>query len=168
MTIDQVAVLLSKGPAPDWVVAELNRFSDLVAIEGQADDAVDRRILDSAVQLQRLLPLYITHVYEKIGEEYPACFDKVCDGLEELIDIFARQIELPRRGPKLDQSRHLCAAVCGWIWSEIHHRPQPHSPKLWEACEAYWVACGRQPSATGHIKSWEDFLLKNHPLITAE
>lgn len=169
MTLDDVAVLLCKGPAPDWVVARLRQYAELVSadVEHQGD-AIDRLLFESALHLERLLPLYTARVYETIGEEYPACIDLVGRGLEELIPILAQGVELPKRGPKLDHSRHLCAAVCGEIWRDVHGRPQPHSPKLWEACEAYWVACGRPSSASGHIKSWEDFLLKNHPVIAAE
>jgi hypothetical protein len=142
-TLVDVATLLCKGAdPPDWVIERLGKRAKLVAdaTEDQGDD-IDRLLLESALHLQRLLPQYITRVYE--------------------------MIELPKRGPKLDHPRHLCAAVCMAIWREVWGRPQPHSPKLWEACEAYWVACGHPANPSGHIKNWEDYLLKNidHPLI---
>jgi len=115
-------------------------------------------LLDSALHLQRLLPRYITRVYEMIGEEYPACIDDLDRALDELLPILAEGVERPRRGPKRDSRRHLCAAVCLGIWREVHGAPQPHSPKLWEACEAYWVACGHPANPSGHTKNWEDFL----------
>jgi hypothetical protein len=157
-TLDDVAMALCKGTTPpEWVLERLRKWAWLVAdkTEDQGDD-IDGVLLRSAEQLERLLPIY-ARAYEMIGEEYPDCIDTVSNGLYELIPF----LERPRRGPKLDVSRHLCAAVCMDIWRDVHGRPQPHSPKLWEACEAYWLACDYPPNPSGHIKSWEDYLLKN-------
>jgi hypothetical protein len=161
-TIEEVAALLCKGATPDWAVQELHKWVDLIAssrTEAHGDE-IDRLMLESALNLQFLLPLYTVRVYEMIGEEYPTCIDDVDQGLVELIPILTEGLENPKRGKKPDLSRHLCAAVCREIWGKVHGKPQPHSPKLWEACEAYWVACGRPAYPSRHIKNWEDYLLK--------
>ena len=167
-TFPGVAMALCEGAAPPDVIARLREYAALVANKTEDQgDAIDRLLLKSAMHLQRLLRLYTIRVYEKIGEEYPDCIDALDRALDELMPIIAEGVERPRRGPKLDLSRHLCAAVCMEIWCEYHDGPQPHSPKLWEACEAYWVACDREEYPSGHIKNWEDYLLANidHPLI---
>ena len=167
-SLDDVAMTLCKGAAPPEVVARLREYAALVAdtTKDQGDD-IDRLLFKSALHLQRLLPIYLVRVYEMIGEEYPDCIDALDRALDELLPILAEGVERPRRGPKLALSRHLCAVVCMEIWREYHGEPNPHSPKLWEACEAYWVACGHPANPSGHIKNWEDYLLKNidHPLI---
>jgi hypothetical protein len=168
-TFEDVATALCKGAAPpDWVIAKLRKYAAFVAdtAEDQGDE-IDRLLLKSALHLQRLLPLYTIRTYEMIGEEYPDCIDTLDRALDELLPILAEGVERPKRGPKRDLDRHLCAAVCMDIWREHHGEPQPHSPKLWEACEAYWLACGREGYSSGHIKNWEDYLLANidHPLI---
>jgi hypothetical protein len=160
-TLDDVAIALCKGATPpEWVIARLRQWASLISyrIEDDGED-IERLALESALHLERLLPIY-ARAYEMIGEEYPDCIDTVSNGLYELIPFLTEGVER-RRGPKLDLSRHLCAAVCMEIWREVSGKPQPHSPKLWEACEAYWVACGYPENPSGHIKNWEDFLLKN-------
>jgi hypothetical protein len=161
-TLADVALALCKGAAPpDWVIARLRKWAAFIAdtTEDQGED-IERLLLKSAECLERLLPIY-ARAYEMIGEEYPDCIDTVSNGLYELIPILAEGVERPRRGPKIDLDRHLCAAVCMEIWTQHWGEPQPHSPKLWEACEAYWVACGREGYSSAHIKNWEDYLLQN-------
>jgi hypothetical protein len=173
-TLEEVASLLCKGkPVPDWVVPRLRKHAALVGDKTKTDptdDEIDRKLLESADQLEKWLGRYTMRVYEMVGEEIPDCIEKVLSGLEELMPLIAEGVRIPKRGRPLDDSRHLCAAVCMKIWSEFHHRPQPHSPKLWEACEAYWVACGHPANPSGHIKSWEDYLRQNidHPLIASK
>jgi hypothetical protein len=68
-TLVDVATLLCKGAdPPDWVIERLGKRAKLVAdaTENQGDD-IDRLLLQSALHLQRLLPQYITRVYEMIG-----------------------------------------------------------------------------------------------------
>jgi hypothetical protein len=159
-TIEKVAELLCKGkPVPDWVAQRLHDRAALVSdtTEDQGDD-IERLLFESALYLRDLLQLY-TRAYRMIGEEYPSCIDDVDRALDELLPILAEGVEQPKRGKPINLNRHLCAAVCMGIWTEVHGRPQPHSPKLWEACEAYWVACGREGYSSAHIKNWEDYLL---------
>jgi hypothetical protein len=158
-TFDDVAKLIAKGgDAPDWVAARLRETAPLIiGDKGEDDNIIERRLFECALQLQELLPLY-PRVAKLAGEDYPPCIDDIDTPLEELIQFLATEVEQPRRGPKRDSRRHLCAAVCLGIWRELHGAPQPHSPKLWDACEAYWLACGHPENPSGHTKNWEDFL----------
>jgi hypothetical protein len=174
MTFEQVAMFLCNDTAPEWAVQHLRERSHLVGskVKGQADsvplsysDDVDRLLLESALDLQDWIPLYIDAA-EEAGEDYPDCFDDIGSPLHELIEFLLTQVQLPRRGPKSDLRRHLCASVCLGIWEDFHGKPQPHSPRLWKACEAYWVACGHAGYESQHIKNWEDFLSpSNSPKI---
>jgi hypothetical protein len=159
-TLGAVAALLCKGGvAPDWVINRLREKAELIGYHTKpdGDDSIERLLFESAKHLQELLQLY-PRAAKLAGEDYPDCIDDIDRHLEELIQFLAPQVELPRRGPKRDSRRHLCAAVCAAIWEELHGVAQPHSPKLWEACEAYWLACDHPENPSGHIKNWEDFL----------
>jgi hypothetical protein len=103
---------------------------------------------------------------KEAGEDCPDFIDDLSQELSKFIEFLLEQIELPRRGPKTNIRRHLCASVCAGIWEEAHGKPNPHSPKLWEACEAYWIACDHDGYDSEHIKNWEDFLSpSNSPKI---
>lgn len=159
MTFEEVARKLAKGePAPDWVVADLRKRACLIGVDKlDDDDTVERLLFESVLHLQTWLQVY-PRAAEIVGEDYPDCIDAIDGPLEELREFLATQIERPRRGPKRDRRRHLCAAVCLEIWQELHGAAKGHSTKLWEACEAYWIACGHAEYPSGHIKNWEDFL----------
>jgi hypothetical protein len=160
-TMEDVAALLSKSASrPDpWIMDRLRNFARLISYRSpnKYDDAVERSCLDSARHLQEWLPMY-AKAEELVAGEYPDFIDDATRALDELIPYLTAQIDLHRRGRPRDHHRHLCAAVCSGIWEELHGSPQPHSPRLWEACEAYWVACDGAETISGHIKNWEDFL----------
>jgi hypothetical protein len=106
---------------------------------------------------------------DMIGEEYPPCIDEVMTRLEEeLIPFLAKEVvTLPKRkgGPLPDIKRHLCAEVCANIWKKLYTVHQPSSEWLWQACEAYWQACGYpETSAVSRLRNWERYLLElSHP-----
>jgi hypothetical protein len=144
----------------EWVSERLRKRAELISTKVEyQDDTIDQRLLESALHLQELLVLH-TRAAKLAGEDYELCIYDIDGPLHELIQFLATQIERPRRGPKRDSRRHLCAAVCLGIWQEVHGQAQPHSPKLWDACEAYWVACDQPAYPSGHIKNWEDFLVE--------
>jgi hypothetical protein len=166
-TLEEAASKLCEGGAvPEWVIKRLRQIQPLLRFrpEFPDDDDMERLCFESALHLQRLLPHYVK-VYEMVGEEHPVCIDDVLTNLAELIPILAESVKLPKRGKPRDNGRHLCAAVCAEIWKEFHGQSQPHSPNLWAACEAYWIACDRPAYSSGHIKNWEDFLIDKNPLI---
>jgi hypothetical protein len=160
MTLEEVAEKLGAG-GEDWVIERLRQMQRRLSFrpEFPDDDNMERLCFESALHLQRLLPYYIK-ICETAGEEHPVCIDDTLTNLEELIPILAESVKLPKRGKPRDNSRHLCAAICAEIWQKVHDGQfQPHSPNLWDACEAYWVACNRPGYSSGHIKNWEDFLI---------
>lgn len=159
-TIEDAAGLLCKGGVvPDWVITRLRDRRSLIGhlIKGAEDRSIERLLFESALHLRELLQFY-SRSYAMIGEEYPPCIDDIDGPLHELISFVAEDALPAKAGRPRDISRHLCAAVCLGIWRDLHGTPQPHSPKLWEACEAYWVACGHSENPSGHTKNWEDFL----------
>ena len=157
-TLEEVAALLCPGPPPEWVLDRLRQNAPLVGFRtGTDNDDVELQLYASALYLRDWLPMYVGAA-EMIGEDYPLCIDDVTNALEELIPILARDIHQPSRPP--DPRLGLCAAVCLGIWRDIRGVEQPHSPKLWAACEAYWVACGHPAKLSGNVKRWERLLKK--------
>jgi hypothetical protein len=163
-TLEDVAALLCKGPPVDWVMDRLRINEALVAgAKRNYDDTVERLMFESALHLDRWLGMY-SRIERQFGIEMPDCIDQVSQGLDELIYFLAEQIKLPGKGgPIPDGRRHLCAEVCAEVWQELHSH-QPRSEKLWEACEAYWLACGHaETSAVSRLRNWERYLLELSP-----
>jgi hypothetical protein len=40
--------------------------------------------------------------------------------------------------------RKTCVAIVAEAWRIVHGEPEPENSKLWEACNAYWQACGHE------------------------
>ena len=157
-TLEEVAALLCLGPPPSWVIDKLRQNRPLVGFRtGTDNDDVELQLYASALYLRDWLPMYV-RAAEMIGEQYPPCVDEVTTALEVLIPILAKDIHPPTDGRPVDLRLRLCAAVCLGIWREVRGREQPYSPKLWEACEAYWVACGHPLNPSGNVKRWERLL----------
>jgi hypothetical protein len=157
-TLQDVAAQLCPGPPPDWVLARLRQNALLVGFHiGTDNDDVELQLYASALYLRDWLPMYV-RVAKMIGEDYPDCIDPLTTALEELIPILAKDIRPPTAHRPPDLRRRLCAAVCLGIWREVRGVEQPYSPKLWAACEAYWVACGHPPNPSGNVKRWERLL----------
>jgi hypothetical protein len=157
-TLEEVAALLCPGPPPEWVLDRLRQNAPLVGFRtGTDNDDVELQLYASALYLRDWLPMYV-RVAEMIGDQYPPCVDEVTTALEELIPILAKDIRPPTDGRPPDLRLRLCAAVCLGIWREVRGVEQPYSPKLWAACEAYWVACGHPLNPSGNVKRWERLL----------
>jgi hypothetical protein len=156
---EAVAEKLCKGSAvPDGVITRLLENAPLVGYytHTMSDDA-ERLLFQSALRLRDWLPLY-ARAAEMLGEEYPDCIDEISLRLDELIPFLAKGVEMPIAHRPPDPRKRLCAGVCLRIWRDIHGVEEPSSPKLWEACEAYWVACGQPPNPSGNLKQWKRFL----------
>jgi hypothetical protein len=146
-TLEEVAALLCLGPPPSWVIDKLRQNRPLVGFRtGTDNDDVELQLYASALYLRDWLPMYV-RAAEMIGEQYPPCVDEVTTALEVLIPILAKDIRPPTDGRPPNLRLRLCAAVCLGIWREARGVEQPHSPKLWAACEAYWIACGQPRQA---------------------
>jgi len=74
----------------------------------------------------------------------------------------ARRRRGVKGGPTPNSSRELCAAVCLDIWRRLHNgASRGYSVSLWQACEAYWQACGWPETSTkSRLKNWEPFLVR--------
>jgi hypothetical protein len=164
-TFETIAAQLGAAGV-DWAIDRLRR-SPLVRLPGKGyDDSSDRIAFESAFYLEHWLRFEIKG-YEKIGEDHPPFIEDVSTGLHELLPLIKEYIRQPRKGgPTPDNRRYVCADVCAGIWREVHGGAyQPRSERLWEACEAYWLVCGRsETSAVGRLKNWERYLLEvSHP-----
>jgi hypothetical protein len=151
----------------DWAVDRLRRYAPLIGLHGKGyDDSFDRLAFESAHYLESWLAIEIKG-YEKIGDDPPDCVEDASSKLHELLPLIAEYIRQPRKGgPTPDNRRHFCASVCAGIWKDVHDAYQPRSERLWEACEAYWLACNRaETSAVGRLRNWERYLLEaqSHP-----
>jgi hypothetical protein len=157
-TLEEVAALLCPASPPDWVIARLRQNAPLVGYHtGTDNDDVELQLYASALYLRDWLSMYV-RTAEMIGEHYPPCIDDVTTALEELIPILAKDIHQPKDSRPPDLRLRLCAAVCLGIWREVRGKEQPYSPKLWAACEAYWVACDHPAKLSGNVKRWERLL----------
>ena len=105
-------------------------------------------------------------VEDRHGFPVPEAVDAASNALDDLIEYLEGQLRPPRAGgPTPDSRRWICAAVCGYVWQRHHHQKvQPFSPKLQEACEEYWQACGHsetgKPGSGNAAKNWEEFLVE--------
>jgi hypothetical protein len=168
MTFEQIAAMLG-AEGVNWVIDRLRRYRPLIGLHGKGyDDSVDRYAFESALYLESWLDFEIK-TYEKIGEDHPPFIEDVQTGLHELLPKIKEYIRQPgkRGGPTPDDRRYVCADVCAGIWREFHGAYQPHSERLWAACEAYWLLCGRsETSAVGRLKNWERYLLEAQGLVS--
>jgi hypothetical protein len=159
MTLAEAAKKLANGEPPEWLVPHLRQWAEIIRQPTDADDEVERKLFAAAKYLQDWLPMY-ARAADKLGVEYPAFIDNADTALQYLVPFLASEVDQPKDGPKPDRKRRLCAAICLEVWRKLRGSAQPYNPKLWEACEAYWLACGHaQTSTTGRLKNWERFLL---------
>jgi len=158
-TLETVAAQLANGQRHDWLLPHLRKWAEIISQPTEADDEIERKLFAAAKYLQDWLPMYAMAA-EKLGGEYPTCIDDADAALQDLVPFLASDVDQPKSGPKPDGKRRLCAAVCLEVWRKLHDTVQPFSPKLWEACEAYWQACDHaETSRKGRLKNWEPFLL---------
>jgi hypothetical protein len=168
---EEVAAMLGAG-GEDWAVAKLRENAKLIGYHtGTDNDDVERLMFESALHLRDWLPLYLK-LEQDYGEECPLFIHDALNMLDdELIPFLAEQIKLPRDGRPPDSRLRLCAAVCLGIWRRVKGAAQPYSEKLWEACEAYWVACDHPSSPKGNVKKWQRLLewaASDHHITTPE
>lgn len=161
----KVAQLIANGaPPPDWLIPDLEHYSRLIRYRNpeRGDEDEDRALLTAVRSLERLL-VQEAHVYDLIekqfGEEFPApvIIEDTANKLFELAEFLESQLPARRKGgPTPDTRRGVCAQRCATAWRRLHGEMQPYSPKLWEACEAYWQACGHPATSTeGALKNWK-------------
>jgi hypothetical protein len=152
-TFADVAQLIAKGPAPDWLVSGLTLLSayvrDTVSSDerGKYADEIDR--LRTAIQtLRRLLPVFL-HL------PLARCPDDVLVVLDALprIEALLAPANLRREKRTPDFNRKCCCAVIleasRLIQSDVQHR----SRETYSAYNAYWKACDNQ--AIVENRNWD-------------
>jgi hypothetical protein len=163
-----VAKIVAKEP-PEWMVRDLVRYRRLVGYHRKFtkdDETEDREIIKAAQYLETWLRLDLIVAATLVPDEFaelpiPDCVEAVLNELPELIEYLQSRLLPPREGgPTPDRRLRLCALVCADLWRRQHGEVQPYSPILWEACEAYWRACGHPGNAKGNLKQWEEHLVK--------
>jgi hypothetical protein len=143
-----VGALIAKGPAPGWLIVGLEHFSLGIA-RGDFTKEDQKRFVEVFEEMERACDTLIQWLplYEHIGFGIQ-CPDEVRIALDVLPLI---KTELPhtsriiRRRP--DTRQGICAAVVVEAW-KFFGQPDG-SEAIYEACQAYWDACGR-----GEVNNW--------------
>ena len=158
-----VAAIIAKGRPHEWMVPELVRRSPLVGYRRnyiKDDDTDDKSAIVAARNLEEQLRIHVLAAELIAPGDYdqlplPDCIETVLRDLPEVIEYLESQL-LPSRkgGPTPDRRRRLCAFVCADLWRRQHGEVQPRSHRLWEACEAYWQACGHPGTSAYSATIW--------------
>jgi hypothetical protein len=166
----KTAKLLAKGQSlPDWLIPALAHYSPLVGArrstsdDDRDDQALLKTMLEAARNLERGLPIHVVAA-ETSGLTIPDCVEATHMQLTELIEYLESQLRPPRKGGPIPDSRpRICAAVCAEAWRRLYggkvqpwSEVQPWSREVWQACEAYWQACGN-PEKVDHRSRYEDW-----------
>jgi hypothetical protein len=84
--------------------------------------------------------------------------------LTDLKEYFDRLSRIGK-GRRAHFGREFCAFFIVSSWADIHGKAARRSDKVYEACEAYWQACGNEPS--GDIDNWRRMVEKASSLAHA-
>jgi len=141
-----VARMIANGPPPYWLLCLLTHFGKSIGTDisskemAEFKDEIDR-MRNAAATLQRLLPAFW---FMGQGVQPSKDFVMVLKGLpgvrKELERLSERQSYRTA-----DANRAVCAAVVVEAWSHIRGEKVRSGKLIYEACEAYWVACGGEP-----------------------
>jgi hypothetical protein len=148
----EVARLIA-DPPPEWMIVGLEHFSD-----GLAPTNVDRehffrvidQMRDATDTLLRWLPLFEHLPY---GLSCPKEVEVALAVLPSIRASLERVQRKPGKPPNVPQE--LCAGVISEAWRRHYGQVNPRSDRLYEACQAYWEACGGVP--LGPDASLEDY-----------
>jgi hypothetical protein len=142
-----------------WMITGLEHFR-LDLKPGMIDRdhffRVFKQMRDATDTLLRYLPLF---------EHLP--FGMSCSKVQVVLALLpsirkelARIQRKPGKPPKIEQ--RLCASVIVETWRRHHGEVKPRSERLYEACQAYWEACGGPPlSAKASLEEyWRHYVKK--------
>jgi hypothetical protein len=161
-TILQAALLLTKGePAPDWLIEKLDIYARLIRLPKRkpGEDDVTLPLAAITILEDELYQFALAEEWFRLEED-----DRTANAssvLYELREFFEElHVKRGKGGPVPDNRRRLCAGVYAEAWERLHGEVQPYSPKLQEACEVYWQACGHPETSTDgeELRSWERLL----------
>lgn len=157
----EVATMLAKGDGdpPKWLINDLAQFAPLIGYRTKAPDNEDLpRAIEAIDFLENELCIH-GKIEERFGVEMPDCVDAASNALVELRKFISQQIRPSSKGgPIPDGRRKLCAGICADAWHRLHGKRQPYNPRLQEACELYWQACGQPETSEISFRNWERFL----------
>lgn len=145
----EVGALIAKGPAPGWLILGLEHFSRGVA-GGDFTKEDHKKFVEVFEEMERACDTLIQWLplYEHIGFGIQ-CPDEVWVALRVLPLIKADLPRITRKiGRRPDTGQGICAAVVVEAW-KFFGEAEPPSEALFEACQAYWAACGR-----GQTDNW--------------
>jgi hypothetical protein len=142
-----VARLIVDSP-PGWLMDGLAQFSELIGADRVRKDDFIEQMHDAADLLIKWLPAY-SHMPILDQPNDVAVALKV---LPRIRADLAR-LKQRRRGARPNVQRRVCAGVISEMWRLVHGRIEGRSLKLYEACEAYWTACGHEARGAD-IENW--------------
>ena len=152
-TFADVAQLIAKGPAPDWLVSGLALLSAYVRNtlssdeRGEYADEIDR--LRTAIKtLRRLLPVFLNMPLVRCPDDVVV----VLNALPRIEALLARANLRPeKRTP--DFNRKCCCAIILEASRLIQLDVQHRSKETYLAYNAYWKACDNQ--AIAENRNWD-------------
>jgi hypothetical protein len=152
-TFADVAQLVAKGPAPDWLVSGLSLLSAYVRETVSSDerreiaDEIDR--LRTAIKtLRRLLPLFLNLPLVRCPDDVLVVLNAL-PGVEAL--LARANLRPDKRRP--DLQRTCCCAVILEASRLIQLDVQHRSKETYLAYNAYWKACDNQ--AIVENRNWD-------------
>jgi hypothetical protein len=145
----KVALTIAKGPPPEWLVLGLEHWSGFLGLDAVTSNEAKgfAKIfgdMDYATGLLiKWLPLFNA---TPAGLQCPDDVAIALDVLPRIKKVLALLAKPSKRGggKRPNMQRKACAKVIVEAWRLIHRDPEPYSPKLWDACNEYWLACGRE------------------------
>jgi hypothetical protein len=153
-TFADVAQLIAKGPAPDWLVVGLARLSAYVSETVSSDerkegaDEIDR--LRTAIKtLRRLLPLFLYMPSVRFPDDVVV----VLDALPRIEASLVARANLRPEKRTPDFNRKCCCAVIIEATRLIQLDVQHRSKETYSAYNAYWKACDNQ--AIVENRNWD-------------
>ena len=141
---DPVAAMIAKGPTPKWLILGLEHFSLAVA-GGDFTKEDHKKFVEVLEQMEQACDTLIQWlpIYEHMGCGVQ-CPEEVWIARHVLPLIKADLPHTSRKiGRRPNTGQGVCAAVIVEAWKLCRGKAAPRSEALYEACQAYWSACGR-------------------------
>jgi hypothetical protein len=153
-----VARKIADGKTPDWLMVGLEHFSDFVGAKRDTAKG-DKRFLDLLHRMHDAADLLIKNLpffsCLPAGLKMPNDVVIALDVLPRIkADLALAQKRSRGGGPRPNVPRQVCAAVIVEAWKLVHGHVEPRSPKLAEACNEYWQACGHEYRGDDYAGAW--------------
>ena len=146
--------------SPDWIVTGLQHFSDGISPNKQDRRRVSpddyRRMVGKTLVASDMLMNYLpAFQHLPMGFQCPRDIAVVLDALPRIMLLLEKANPMPRAGHRRNSRQGICAGVIVEIWKLVHGKVEPRNQQLYEACGAYWNACGNpEIGATVALENW--------------